>query len=210
MRLVVTPLIAGTMLFAATAAAQAQTLPSPAPNHVAPVELGGNFTGLFVVGAVAAAFGPEITVNLTDRNAIQLRSDMNVRRYEHSWSTDALYSVLYRYAFVNRPDSRSFVLVGVAGALEASHGNAYVQTTPAYSYTVGGNTREVPASTRDVPAYTHFDVSRPIIGVLGIGTDIRLLRRLSLHFQGEVGVTVYGVGARASGGLSVPIGPLSR
>lgn len=202
--------IAGLLFLAIAARSEAQPSTAPDTSHPATVELGGNFTGLFAAGAAAGAYGPTITLNLSDRTALQLRADVSFQRQEHSWSVGGVYSALFKYTFADRSGARSFVLVGFGGGIDGHHGSAYSYTTPAYTYRVGNTTRTVAESTRDVPAYSRFDVSGPLIGVLGIGSDFRLARRLSMHVQGDVGITGYGVGVRASAGFSVPVGHVTR
>jgi hypothetical protein len=210
MRSPLIPAITALLLLTGAARSDAQTFDSPRASRPAPVELGGNLTGLFAVGAAAAVAGPEVVINLSDRHALQLRADVNFRRYEHSWSLGGVYSALFRYTFADRPGVRSFVVAGLGGGIDAWHSKAHSYTTPAYTLKTGNTTRVIAESTRYEPAYSRFEVSRPVIGVLGIGSDFRLARRLSLHVQGDIGITQYGVGVRVSSGLSVPIGRVTR
>lgn len=211
MRPLLTLTLTAMLLLTASARSEAQTGPQPSvPRGAAPVDIGANLSGLFASGAAGAVVGPAVTMNFTDRHALQVRTDLNLSRDEHSWSLDGLYSVLYQFTFVDRSDVRSFLSVGMGGGIEAAHGDAYSYTAPAYTLITGGIKKEIPETTRTIPSYSRFRLSYPIIGVVGIGSDIRLARRLSLHLQGDLGINDYGLGVRASAGLTVPLGHMTR
>jgi hypothetical protein len=186
-----------TMIIAlAASAAAAGQAPARAPAAALgprSVEIGVNVSG-FGGYVPTVMSGPQITFNLTPRSALQLGLDMRRERRTESWRVDGFYTALYRFTFVDTADVRGFIVAGAAGAIEGRHYDAFSSISPA----------------RTSAASTRWHTSLPVIGVVGAGMDVRIASRVAFQGQFDIGISPYGLGARAAMGLSVGIGPRAR
>jgi hypothetical protein len=212
MRIIPATALAATLAIATAVPAAAQTGPQARSADPGRIEIGAVGSGLAAVGGGVLAAGPQVTVRLSRRHAIQLAADTHYDRWTHGWHVDGLYTALYRYTFAERGADRGFLLVGGAGGIELSAVRAHSYSQPAYSYTSSstGLTTHVAARTYEYPAHSDFDLSVPVALVIGAGAESQVARHLVLQGQLGLGISPWGVGARASVGLSVPIGRVAR
>lgn len=185
--------------------------PAMAQEGAAPsrVELGANFTASNGFGSL---FGPEVAFNFAPRHAVLASADIGIDRYQNWSSTQALYTVQYRYSLpLNSTKVRVFVTAGLLGTLDWYHSGAYTYTSMPYTYTdMNGQKVTAPAMTYNIPAYSGFSWEYPVYPTGGIAVQYRLGKRIAV--QGGVSLSLSGdddeiyVLARASGGIVVPLG----
>lgn len=189
--------------------AAAQATAAAVPGRV---ELGINGAGVAAGGSGLLLAGPQVTLRLSRRHALQFGVDAHYDRFDSGWSVDALYTVLYRYTFAERGSSRGFLLAGAANGIGASHREARTYTSPARAFTnaVTGVTTQYPETTYTHPERSDFGATVPRLLVLGVGAESQVARRLVLQGQVAVAGALWGVGLRAAVGLHVPLGRVTR
>lgn len=212
MRTIFTTTLVTLSVIAFAAPATAQTMTGPAAPAPGRVELGINGAGMAAGGAGLVSAGPQVTLRLSSRHALQLGVDAHYDRFDSGWGVGGLYTVLYRYTFAERGSSRGFLLAGGAGWIGASHREARTYTSPARAFTNSftGVTTQYPERTYSYPERSDFDLTVPLAAVLGVGVESQVARRLVLQGQVAVGGAPWGVGLRAAVGFQVPLGRVTR
>lgn len=176
------------------------------------IDVGGGISKTKVAydGEDYAAAGPTITVHFTGKHAVQLLTDINVRRWEYQGprylDIRGVYFVQYRYTFGSSDRRVAWSLAaGGAGAVERHR-------TSAFTYTENGHYEQgkwVPTAPveRNYPAQTRWFVSAPFVPAFGLGIEVKVNRRVAVRTDFTVGVGPYVVAAgRAATGVVVHLG----
>jgi len=179
--------------FATTALAQEVRVP--------PIEIGGQLTGLGALGEglhMRALVGPRVTVNLSQRNALEVSADVMTPSFDRR-RLDGVYFLQYKRLFsprsgVNR--NTAFATVGTGGYFFHSRvGERHQQ--------------RVDGSVVVFPARTHAKLSSARMATFSVGLEHRLNERIAARLEGG-GLALLDqngyIGFRLLGGVSIPIG----
>jgi hypothetical protein len=154
--------------------------------------------------------GPMITLHLTDNDAVQVLTDINVRRWEYQGPRYAdvrgVYFVQYRRTFGSPAQRVGFSLAaGVAGGVERHY-------TSGFTYTEDGHYEQgkwVPTAPvqKDYPAQTRWHIAPPIVPAFGAGVEIKITKRVAVRTDFSLAVGPYFlVAGRAATGVIVHLG----
>jgi hypothetical protein len=193
------------------AAALLISIASPAPAQTVDIGGGVSKTKVFYEGDDYVSVGPTVTVHLAGPHAIQLLTDINVRRWDYQGNPTYLdvrgiYFIQYRYT-IGAPDRRvAFsVAIGTAGGVERHRTSAFTYTEHGH-YEQGTWVESAPV-TRDFPAVTRWSVGLPIVPAIGFGMEVKATRRIAVRADLSVAVGPYLVAAsRAAAGVVVHLG----
>ena len=193
MKLIPASVVGGLLLlYSLTAAAQEVRVP--------PVELGGQLTGIGALGEglhMLAMVGPRVTINLSQRNALELSGD--VMWPSGGQRLDGLYFVQYKRTLNARSESdrnTAFITTGTGGYFFTSRIGERHQ-------------RRVDGSVVVFPARTHSKLSAMRLATFNLGLEHRLNKRLSARVEGGALALLDQngfIGFRLMGSMSMPIG----
>jgi hypothetical protein len=168
--------------------------------NVAPIEIGGQLTALGALGDglhMRATVGPRLTVNLSERNALEASADVMVPSF--NGRLDGSYSLQYKRLFSARSAvdaNTAFMTVGTGGYFFRNRVGERHQLRPDASVVV-------------FPARTHAKLSSARMATFSVGLEHRLNERLAARVEGG-GVALLDqngfIGFRLVGGISIPIG----
>jgi len=169
--------------------------------RVPPIEIGGQLTALGAVGEglhIWALLGPRVTVNLSQRHALEASADVMVPSFDRR-RFDGSYFLQYKRVLHARSafDANSiFMTVGTGGYFFRSRvGERHQQ--------------RVDGSTVVFPARTHAKLSSTRMATFSVGLEHRLNERIAARLEGG-GLALLDqngyIGFRVLGGVSIPIG----
>ena len=179
--------------FATTALAQEIRVP--------PIEIGGQLTVLGALGEglqTRTLLGPRVTVNLSQRNALEMSADVMTRSFDRR-RFDGVYFLQYKRLLSPRSAAdrnTAFATVGTGGYFFHSRvGERHQQ--------------RVDGSVVVFPARTHAKLSSTRMATFTVGLEHRLNEKLAARIEGG-GLALLDqngyLGFRLLGGVSIPIG----
>jgi hypothetical protein len=194
MRLVAN-LVHGLLLSVSATAALAQEI------RVPPVEVGGQLAALGAFGEglhMRAMVGPRVTVNLSQRNALEVSADVMVPSFDRG-RIDGSYFLQYKRMLRARSAINAnniFMTVGTGGYF--FHRRIGERHQP-----------RVDGSVVVFPARTHAKLSPTRMATFSVGLEHRLNERFAARLEGG-GLALLDqngyIGFRLLAGLAVPIG----
>ena len=188
-------LVHGLLLSLSTTTVLAQDI------RVPPIEIGGQLTALGALGEglhILALVGPRVTVNLSQRNALEISADVMTRSFDRR-HLDGVYFLQYKRLLslrsaVNR--NTAFATVGTGGYF--FHSRIGERHQP-----------RLDGSVVVFPARTHAKLSSTRMATFAVGLEHRLNERLAARIEGG-GLALLDqngfIGFRLLGGVSIPIG----
>jgi hypothetical protein len=185
--------VAFVLIGAAHAGAQAARDPVRVPRF----EVGGQAALLFAAGGdgfLGFDTGPRLTVNLTQRDAVEVATGALFPRGD---VPPGLYFLQYKRTLrlsTTRAGDRLFITVGTGGDFYYDHYGEQRETRPDGSVVV-------------VPSRTDAGVDSPWLFTVGFGAERVVARYFASRVEAQVfGVRYGGVGFRGLVGVTVPIG----